>query len=365
MLKLSYDNGPLIVFWETTKACELKCIHCRASAIESRSPEELTTEEAKNLFGQLAQLARPPVLIMTGGNPLIRDDIYELIKSASSAGLPVAISPAVSQKLNQDSLTIMKNAGAKFMSISLDGLSSTHEKIRGISGVYQETIKAINDGIKSGITVQVNTAVMKINYMELPMIFKVIYDLGIKIWEVFFLIQTGRGSELLDLTPEEYEAVCNFLYDASQYNVQIRTVECPFIRRVLKERSEGKKCTSPIYRKLNEELVKQMGEPISQSTLGQRGTLDGDGIIFIDHKGTIYPGGFLPLPIGNVRNDDLVKVYRESSLLKSIRNRSFNGNCGTCKYRWECGGSRARSFAYFGDPLGSDPACILNSPVHI
>ncbi|MEM0097023.1 MAG: TIGR04053 family radical SAM/SPASM domain-containing protein [Conexivisphaerales archaeon] len=361
MSRNSYDNGPLIVFWETTKACELNCIHCRASAIESRSPEELTTDEAKNLFIQLGEFSRPPVLIMTGGNPLIRDDIYDLIKSATSAGLPVAISPAVSQKLNYDSLIKMKNVGVKFMSISLDGLSSTHEKIRRINGVYKETIEAIRYGIKSGITVQVNTAVMKINYLELPMIFKLIYDLGVKIWEVFFLIQTGRGSELLDLTPEEYESVCNFLYDASQYNIQIRTVECPFIRRVLNERIEGKNYSSYIYRRLNEELVKGMGKPSSSSTLSQRGTLDGDGIIFIDHKGTIYPGGFLPVPIGNIRNDKLVKVYRESPLLKSIRNRAFNGNCGSCKYKWECGGSRARAFSYFGDPLGSDPACILNA----
>ncbi len=361
MLKNSYDSGPLIVFWETTKACELRCIHCRASAIESRSPEELTLDEAKKLFGQLAGFPRPPVLIITGGNPLIRDDIYELIKGASSVGLPVAVSPAVSQRLNLDSLVKMKSAGAKFMSISLDGLSLTHEKIRGISGVYQGTLKAIKEGIESGITVQVNTAVMKINYLELPAVFKLIYDLGIKIWEVFFLIQTGRGSELLDLTPEEYESVCNFLYDASQYNIQIRTVECPFIRRVLKERNEGEKYSSPTYKKLHEELVKLMGEPLSPSTIGQRGTLDGDGIIFIDHRGTIYPGGFLPVPIGNVKTDDLVKVYRESSLLKSIRARSFKGNCNICKYKWECGGSRARSFAYFGDPLASDPACILNA----
>lgn len=361
MLKASYDNDPLIVFWETTKACELKCIHCRASAIEARSPEELSTEEARKLFAQLAEFIRPPVLILTGGNPLMRDDIYQLINSASSAGLPVAISPAVTQRLNQDSLDKMKNAGVKFMSISLDGLSSTHEKIRGTKGVYQETINAIKEGIRSGIKVQVNTAVMKINYLELPMVFKLIYDLGIKIWEVFFLIQTGRGSELLDLTPEEYESVCNFLYDASQYNVQIRTVECPFIRRILRERSEGKRYSSPIYRRLNEELVKLMGAPVSATTLSQRGTLDGDGIIFIDHRGTIYPGGFLPVPIGNVRSDDIVKIYRESPLLKSIRARSFNGNCGVCKYKWECGGSRARSFAYSGDPLGSDQACILNA----
>jgi len=360
MPRNSYDNGPLIVFWETTKACELKCIHCRASAIESRSPEELTTEEAKKLFEELKGFERPPVIIMTGGDPMIRDDIYELIQSASSLGFPVAISPAVSNKLNSDSLANLKRSGVKFMSISLDGISATHEKIRGTYGIYQKTLDAITDGINSGISVQVNTAVMKINFMELPRIFKLISDLGIKIWEVFFLIQTGRGSELLDLTPEEYESVCNFLYDASYYNIQIRTVECPFIRRVLRERNEGKNYDSPLYNRLKEELIYLMGKPTSQSTLGYNGTLDGDGIIFIDHKGTIYPGGFLPIPLGNVRYDKIVNVYRESSLLKSIRARSFNGNCGVCKYKWECGGSRARSFAYFGDPLNSDPACILN-----
>lgn len=361
MSKNPYNDGPLIVFWETTKACELKCIHCRASAIESRSPEELTTEEAKRLFNQLTKFTRPPVVIMTGGNPLIRDDINELVTSASYLGLPVAISPAVSARLNPDALIKLKNSGAKFMSISLDGLSSTHETIRNVNGVYQETIKAINNAIKAGIILQVNTAVMKVNYLELPKIFKLIYDMGVKVWEIFFLIQTGRGSELLDLTQEEYEAVCNFLYDASYYNIQIRTVECPFIRRVLKERGEGKSYASPIYKRLHDDLIELMGKPLSSSTLGKSGTLDGDGIIFIDHKGIIYPGGFLPLPIGDVRHDDIAKVYRESPLLKSIRARAFNGNCGSCKFKWECGGSRARAFAYFGDPLGSDPACILNA----
>ena len=273
----------------------------------------------------------------------------------------MAISPAVSPRLNRDSLARLKSAGAKFISISLDGLYLSHEKIRGVSGVFARTIEAIKDSIVSGLAVQVNTAVMKLNYLELPKIFKLIYDLGVRVWEVFFFIPIGRGSELLDLYPEEYEAVCNFLYDASQYNVQIRTVECPFIRRVLMERNEGKVYSSKLYENLHKELIELMGEPTSPSTIGQSGTLDGDGIIFIDHRGTIYPGGFLPIPIGNVKTDDIIKVYRESPLLKSIRARSFYGSCNSCKYKWICGGSRARSYAYFGDPLASDPACMLNA----
>jgi len=205
----------------------------------------------------------------------------------------------------------------------------------------------------------VNTAVMKKNLLELPKIFHLLKELGVNVWVVFFVIRVGRGIMVQDLSAEECESVCNFLYDASHYGLKIRTREAPFIRRVMMQRKEGKYWNDPLYEKLSQELKSLEGEPLSNTTLPQVGTLDGDGIIFVSYDGTIYPGGFLPVPIGNIKNDNIVDVYRKNELLLQIRNRKLNGICGICKYKYICGGSRARSFSFSGDPLGSDPACIF------
>jgi len=207
---------------------------------------------------------------------------------------------------------------------------------------------------------QVNTAIMARNYPELPQLFHQIRSLGIKTWELFFLVRVGRGSQVDDLTPEECESVCNFLYDASFYGVTIRCVEAPFIRRVVKQRSQsGDYWRDERYLKLRAALQQLEGQSNGHSTLNARGTLDGDGVIFVGYDGTIHPGGLVPVDIGNVRKDSLVEVYRDSDLLKDVRMRRMRGPCSTCGFKEVCGGSRARAYAYYGDPLSSDPACFL------
>lgn len=356
----------MLVFWETTRACSLSCIHCRASAITEPLPGELNHEQGLKLIEQVTSFGRPyPTIIFTGGDPLRRKDLFELMSDASARGISFAASPAVTELLTHDALLRIKRSGASSISISLDGSNEgTHDAIRRNSGTFLRTREVIEDAVQIGLGIQVNTAIMKQNLNELPEIFHLIKSLGVKTWELFFLIKVGRGGGVEDLTPDGCESACNFLYDASCYGVTIRTVEAPFIRRVAKQRiTLGEYWNSEEYQSLRTELHRLEGRSQSHSTLRPAGTLDGDGIIFIAHDGTIHPGGLLPFSLGNVKNGNLIEVYRENLLLQDIRQRNMIGQCGVCEFKDICGGSRARAFACCGNPLSADPACFYASPV--
>ncbi|MCL5101616.1 MAG: TIGR04053 family radical SAM/SPASM domain-containing protein [Candidatus Parvarchaeota archaeon] len=361
LARMEFNKKPVLIFWETTRACALSCKHCRASAIHSPLPGELTTEEGFKLINQITEFGeRYPLIIFTGGDPLARKDLPELFAYTRKKGIKFAASPAVTSLLTHEKLHEIRDSGVTSISISLDSaFAETHDGIRGIAGTFEKTLDVLRYALAIGLPVQVNTTVMKQNISELPKIFHLIKELGVKTWEVFFLIKTGRGAAVQELSADECESVCNFLYDASRYGLVIRTVEAPFIRRVISMRAkQGKYWTENQYVSLNSELSVLEGEPVSTTTLAPQGTLDGDGIIFISHDGDIFPGGFLPLSLGNIKNDNLVKIYQENKFLKSIRNRDFEGKCGTCEFKAVCGGSRARAYAAFGTPLASDSACI-------
>jgi radical SAM protein len=356
-----FADKPVLVFWETTRACPLYCIHCRASAIDLPLPGELTTEEGFNLIDQVASFGKPyPTLIFTGGDPLKRADLFELLRYASKLGVRFAVSPAVSELLTEDTLKRMKDLGASSVSISLDGATAElHDLIRRRAGTYERTLNAIKTAQDIGLNVQVNTVVMKKNFLELPRVFHLIRNLGVRTWELFFLVRVGRAISVEELSPYECESVCNFLYDASCYGLTLRCVEAPFIRRVVRQRlHSGDYWKDEIYLRLKSELLRLDGNPTTQSSFHSSGTLDGDGVIFVAYDGTINPGGLLPIPLGNVRRDSLVRIYRYSELLRKIRARELHGPCGMCEFKDVCGGSRARAFSASGDPLSSDPACI-------
>ncbi|MCL5430661.1 MAG: TIGR04053 family radical SAM/SPASM domain-containing protein [Candidatus Marsarchaeota archaeon] len=356
-----FNSKPVLVFWETTRACLLSCKHCRASAIRTALPGELSKEEGFGLLDQISGFGSPsPVVILTGGDPLMRSDIFELTEYAKGLGIKFALSPAVSEKLTHEMLMKLRDSGATSISVSLDGSDkATHDSIRQVDGTFDRTIEVIRDSVNMGLGIQVNTTVMKRNLHELPEILHLIKGLGVRVWEVFFLIKVGRGTEVDDISQEEYESVCNFLYDASRYGVVVRTVEAPFIRRVAKTRLlNGNYWKEGLYDKFNSELTRLEGEPTQDSTIAPRGTLDGDGIVFVAYDGTVYPGGFIPVAIGNVRSGNLVNIYRENKLMKDIRSRNISGFCGKCDLNKICGGSRARAYAATGDPLASDDACV-------
>lgn len=360
----AFGQKPVLVFWETTKACPLACVHCRASAILGPVKGELTTEEGMDVIDQVASFGTPPpTLVFTGGDPLMRKDLPELIAHARDRGVQFAVSPAVSDLLTDEALLSLRDAGVSSISISLDGsTAATHDSIRGIHGTYDRTLDRIRAARDLGVSVQVNTAIMKSNMRELPQMLHLVKGLGVKIWELFFLVRTGRGSGVADLTPSEYESVCNFLFDASRRGLVIRSVEAPFIRRVASRRqAEGAYWHEEAYLSMREELHALDGEGEAPTTLRPKGTLDGDGIVFVGHDGSVYPGGLLPVPVGSVRRGGLVPAYRSASLMKAIRAREFTRACGSCEYAQACGGSRARAYAYTGDPLASDPACPLAS----
>ncbi len=358
--RLDFALRPMLVFWEVTRACQLACFHCRASATEGALPGELTTSEGFNLIDQVAAFGRPyPILVLTGGDCLLRPDLFDLVEHAKSLGIPVALSPSVTPQLTSVMIEKMVTSGINAVSISLDGaLPATHDGVRGIPGHFEDTIKAITALSAAGLTVQVNTTVMRANLDELAEIADLIARAGAHIWEVFFLVQVGRGVATDAISPEEHEDVCHFLYDASQHGFIVRTVEAPFFRRVVFTRQEGGPVpTTDLYRALSGQLETLMGPATARPRAQTASTRDGKGILFVAHDGEINPAGFLPLPLGNVRDEAIATIYRDNPVLRSIRAAEFTGRCGVCEYADLCGGSRARAYAASGDPLAEDPAC--------
>jgi len=365
---VNFEQAPILLFWETTKACKLACKHCRAEAIAEAMPEQLSTDEGKRLIDDLrAFTPRFPVIIFTGGDPFMRSDLFELAAHARSYGMPIGFAPSVTPLLTREAGVRMREAGSKTVSISLDGAeAATHEGVRGIEDHFRKTEEAVRMLVEEGHTVQINTTVMRRNVEELADVAALLSSWGAHIWEVFFLVRVGRGSELEELTPEENEDVVHFLYEASRYGFIVRTVEAPFFRRAVAQRRDAGPDVDPVsafglgplYERLASRLRGRLGEPGS-SRAQSVGTRDGKGILFVSHDGDVYPAGFLPYRLGNVRRDGIVQLYREHPLLRSIRATEFGGRCGVCEFADACGGSRARAFATFGDALAEDPACAF------
>ncbi len=369
-----FDKKPILVFWETTRACPLECKHCRAEAIRDPLPGELTTEEAIRFIDSLEGFGKPyPVLIFTGGDPLIRKDIFDLIGYTVKKGFRVGIAPAVSDLLSIDNIRRMKELGLKYVSISLDGgKAETHDRIRGIEGHYSMTVDALRLLREHGFITQINTVVTRENVHELPYVVELLKMLGIRIWEVFFLIRVGRGTDVNDISPKEYEDVLHFLYEVTRYGIEVRTVEAPFYRRIVLWRKEDiadytgldieyvtrRYSLTTLYRELVKRLIELVGEPEGSPEPKIARTRDGKGVIFVSYNGDIYPSGFAPYKLGNVKQEDIVRIYQENKVLRMIRKGEFKGRCGYCEYRDICGGSRARAYAETGDILGEDPACI-------
>ncbi len=358
--RVDYAQRPMLVFWETTRACQLACRHCRASATETALPGELSSAEGHELIEQVAAFGRPhPILVLTGGDCLLRADLFDLVEHARTLGVPVALSPSVTPSLTPEMIERIATSGVKAVSISLDGATAaTHEGVRGIPGHFEATVAAMRALVAAGLTVQVNTTVMRGNVTELADIAALLADTGVHIWEVFFLVHVGRGVATGAITAAEHEEVCHFLYDASQRGYIVRTVEAPFFRRVVAFRRVGVPApATPLYRQLVARLQDLLGQAQAQPSAHTAATRDGKGILFVAHDGEVYPAGFLPLPLGNIREHPLRETYRNHPMLRAIRAAHFTGRCGRCEYADLCGGSRARAFAATGDPLAEDPAC--------
>jgi AdoMet-dependent heme synthase len=357
---VDFRARPMLVFWEMTRACPLACRHCRASATTEALPGELGHAAGRDLIDQVAGFGRPyPILVLTGGDCLLRWDLFDLVRYAVSRGVPVCLSPSVSPLLTPAMIDRIAASGVRAVSVSLDGATpATHDGVRGIAGHFAQTVAAIRALARAGITVQVNTTVMSANLAELPDIAALLAGTGANIWEVFFLVHVGRGTQAGAITPAQHEDVCHFLYDAARYGFIVRTVEAPFFRRVVNTRRAGDPPPgSPLYQDLTGRLAALLGPPGRPPSAHTTPTRDGKGILFVAHDGEVYPAGFLPLGLGNVRDQSLREIYTGHPLLHAIRAARFTGRCGDCAYADLCGGSRARAYAATGDPLGEDPAC--------
>lgn len=360
-------DRPFIVIWEVTRACQLVCTHCRADAIRSRSPFELSTDEGRRLLDELASFGSPrPLVVLTGGDPFERPDLPELVAHGTRAGLSMALSPSVTDRLTRSVLVELHDAGAKAVSLSLDGASAqSHDSFRGVEGVFDATFEAARTVREIGLRLQINTTVTSGNVHELPRMLKSVLDLGAALWSVFFLIPTGRGKGLEPLAAAEVEEVLHWLHDVSTL-VAIKTTEAPHYRRVAIQRV-GAKALDDVFPvgPLRAQLRRDTGdllagrEPRPRRPRPPIDVNSGRGFAFVDHVGMVYPSGFLPLAVGSVRDRSFPDIYRESELLQDLRDPDgFGGRCGRCEFRTVCGGSRSHAFATTGDPLAEDPGCL-------
>ncbi len=342
-----YAQNPMLVYWEMTQACALACRHCRAEAMPTRHPLELTTLESKTLLRQITAFGNPmPHLILTGGDPLARPDLFEMIDEARALGIDVSITPSATQNLTREIIAELREHGIQSLGLSLDGSSaSRHDAVRGIPGCFDWTMRAARLAAEFDMPIQVNTLVAEETADDLAATYELLKSIRVMRWSLFFLIAVGRGRVLQPVSPERGEEIMNWVFDlARTAPFSIKTTEAPSYRRIALNRMRGD------------------GMPPIQiertSVYNGFGIRDGHGIMFISNTGDIYPAGFLPLSAGNVRHTPLVEAYRSSTLFKGLHDpNQFKGKCGRCEYRAICGGSRARAFAAFGDPLESDPFC--------
>ena len=347
-----YARTPLNIYWEVTQACALACRHCRAEAVPEPHPHELTAEEGLALLRQIPEFGDPmPHLILTGGDPLARRDLYELIGEARRLCIGISITPAATPALTREVLLKLKELGVEGLGLSLDGSTEErHDSIRGIPGTFSRTMQAIAWARELAFPLQVNTLVAAQTAGDVPAIYELLKPFDVARWSLFFLISVGRGKVLESLSPEEGERLMAWIYETSRTAPFIvATTEAPSFRRVALERMRAEGLT---------------GADIKRSGLTRGfGIRDGHGIMFVSCTGDICPAGFLPLAAGNVRRDRVAGVYRNAPLFQSLHDpEQFEGRCGVCEYRALCGGSRARAFAATGDPLASDPLCPYVPP---
>lgn len=340
----AFDHSPFIAIWETTRACALACVHCRADAIPRRDPAELTTDEGRRLLDRVAAFGDPPpVVVLTGGDPLRRPDVVDLIAHGRERGLTMSMTPSGTAAVTETKLRALLDAGLARLAVSLDGADeTTHDAFRGVRGSHRHTIRIIDRARALGLPLQINTTVCRQTVGDLPALARQMEHFGVVLWALFFLIPVGRAHTEQTLGAEEIESVLEWAVDLGEYApFGIKTTEAPHYHRVLARRGRGK----PAARRGG------MRAP--------RAVTDGNGFVFVDHVGRICPSGFIPLAAGNVRRDDLVAIYRESPLFVSLRDPArLCGRCGSCEYRILCGGSRARAYASTGDPLAEDPGCV-------
>ena len=356
-LPSDFNAAPFIVIWEMTQACDLACLHCRASAQPRRDDRELSTNEAKRLMDTIRSMG-PPLFVLTGGDPLKRPDTISLVKYGTSIGLRVALTPSGTPLMTREVLESLRDAGLARLAVSLDGSTAAiHDRFRGVAGSFDWSVQMLRTASDIGLSTQVNTTISTDNLGDLEGLITLMGELRIALWSVFVVVPTGRGNVSQLPTAADLEQVFNRLYDVSRSaSFDIKTTAAPHYRRVVLQRQrEERRVAGANGRDAD------IGDAIGRA----RGVNDGNGFVFVSHRGEIFPSGFMPVSAGNVRTHDLGDVYRNDQLFQSLRNADLlQGKCGACEYRWVCGGSRSRAYALTGNPHAADPLCAYTPPAY-
>jgi radical SAM protein len=344
---MNFDQAPMLVIWEVTQACDLACVHCRASAQSERSEGELSTEQGYRLLDEIRSFGNP-LMVFTGGDPLKRPDLYELIRYSVKIGLRTNVTPSATPLLTAEAIEGFQAAGIARMAISLDGPdAATHDEFRGIPGTFDRAMSALRHARDIGLDTQLQTTVTRRNMGRLAEVAEIAKEVRTKMWSLFFLIVTGRAAEGDDLLAPEYEQVFEFLYELSKTApFGVKTTEAMHYRRYVAQRIKAEHGATE--------------NPNAQGVAWRTaGVSDGKGFVFVSHTGEIFPSGFFPVSGGNVLDDSLTDIYRNSDMFVTLRDTSQRrGKCGICEYRNICGGSRSRAYALSGDFLAEDPRCV-------
>lgn len=358
--RLDFDRAPFTIAWELTRACAYACLHCRADAQPRRDPLELSTSEGEALIDQLATFGNRPILVLTGGDPLMRRDIFELASHADRQGLRVSLTPTATALTTRKRMAAAREAGIRRVAFSVDAADPrVHDRFRGFKGSFERTLRGIENAAAEGLALQVNTTACRLNAGELERMVPLLEEWGVVQWSVFFLVPVGRGRTLPMLDAAGHERVLGWLQEtAAAAPFDVKATAAPQYRRIVAERARRSSPTADeggpppgVLAGAGYRFSDGLNRPA-------KGVNDGRGFMFISHRGEVMPSGFLPLVAGNVRRRSPVEIYRDSPLFRQLRDPArLKGKCGRCELREVCGGSRARAYALTGDPLAADPTC--------
>jgi len=360
---MDFNKAPFIVIWEMTQACDLACVHCRAKAQSLPLPGELSREEGLALLDEIADMGAK-VCVLSGGDPLKRTDLPDLIRYGKARGLRMATIPAATPLLTREIVKALKDAGLDQMALSLDASTpEAHDRFRGVEGAFQKTMEAIQWAHEAELPLQINTVMSQHNFNDVDQLIELVRHLGVVFWEVFFLVPVGRGAEISGLSAEQYEQVFAKLYRvARSAPFIVKVTEALHFRRYYYEQRLRELGIDPQQLAWNGvELppeLRQVEGPRGSIGQAPQAVNAGKGFVFVAYNGEVYPSGFLPLSAGNIRTTSLRTIYQASPIFQALRDPNcLKGRCGACEYRAICGGSRSRAYAVTGDYLAEEPCC--------